>query len=273
MVNSRLSLYKAYYRDGLGNTIAGLFSRMAPTVAPFSKQLGMKAIDVIRDKGIGAVGDLAGKAFSVAKDKIISLVRRRKLPVVLPSTTVMPVNISKLINNAVEQKLASLVASPATPSSDATSSAIMNEIAGSGSKWKRNYNNSTMILTIEITSAFIIKCLNEQSIQLLTRRPQCVRMIPFAIINTVPIMLYNPTYHPELSSKSMIPVDTFCHMKNLLKSKENLFRRTVIRTQMTQKFELVSSRTVSWRYLAVQVNSLMEKKSKQLKMRLMLQQQ
>ena len=51
---------------------------MAPKVAPLAKQLGMKAIDVIRDKGISAVGDLAGKAFSAANNKITSLVRRRK---------------------------------------------------------------------------------------------------------------------------------------------------------------------------------------------------
>ena len=85
---------------------------MAPKVAPFAKQLGMKAIDVIRDKGISAVGDLAEKAFSAAKDKIVSLVRRRKKPVVLPSTTVMPASVSKAINSAVEQKLASLVTPP-----------------------------------------------------------------------------------------------------------------------------------------------------------------
>jgi hypothetical protein len=115
---------------------------MAPKVAPLAKQLEMKAIDVIRDKGLGAVGDLAGKAFSTAKDKIISLVRNsksfpRKKPVVLPSTTVMPASVSKVINNAVEQKLASLVTSPMSSrsvnnSNDNVSNAIMNAIAGSG---------------------------------------------------------------------------------------------------------------------------------------------
>ena len=77
VVNSRLPVYKAYYGDGLGNVIAGLFTRMAPKVAPLAKQLGMKAIDVIRNKVISAVGDLAGKAFSAAKDKIVSLVKSR----------------------------------------------------------------------------------------------------------------------------------------------------------------------------------------------------
>ena len=107
---------------------------MAPKVAPLAKQLGMKAIDVIRDKGISAVGDLAGKAFSTAKDKIMSLVRKRKpgKSTPLPSTAVMPANVSKIINNAVEQKLASLM----TPSSAAapldTQSNIASLIAGSG---------------------------------------------------------------------------------------------------------------------------------------------
>ena len=140
VVNSRLPMYSAYYGDGLGTNIVGLFTRMAPKVAPLAKQLGMKAIDVIRDKGISAVGDLAGKAFSAAKDKIVSLVKsRRKKPVVLPSTTVMPASVSKVINNAVEQKLASLVTSPlmASPSTDATNNAIMSAIAGSGLKPRR----------------------------------------------------------------------------------------------------------------------------------------
>jgi len=77
VVNSRLPIYKAYYGNGFGSTIAGLFTRMAPTVAPLAKQLGMKAIDVIRDKGISAVGNLAGKSFSAAKNKITSLVKFR----------------------------------------------------------------------------------------------------------------------------------------------------------------------------------------------------
>jgi hypothetical protein len=139
VVNSRLPVYRAYYGDGFGNTIAGLFTRMAPKVAPLAKQLSMKAIDAIRDKGINFVGNLAGKAFSAAKDKIASLVRKKPgmtSSVVLPSTTVMPAKISKAINNAVEEKLASL-----TPSPPVTDSAIMNAIAGSGLKQKRNSKN------------------------------------------------------------------------------------------------------------------------------------
>jgi len=128
VVNSRLPVYKAFYGDGFGNLIAGLFTRMAPKVAPLAKQLGMKAIDVIRDKGLGVVGDLAGKAFSAAKNKIASLVRRKKQPIVLPSTAMMPANVSKIINNAVERKLESL----ATPSMDTQSNTIANLIAGSG---------------------------------------------------------------------------------------------------------------------------------------------
>ena len=136
VVNSRLPVYRAYYGDGLGNTIAGLFTRMAPKVAPIAKQLGMKAIDVIRDKGISAVGDLATKAFSAAKNKIISLVRPKRKSTPLPSTTVMPASVSKEINKAVEQKLASLV-TPSTNQDD-----IANMIAGSGLKSrKRNSKN------------------------------------------------------------------------------------------------------------------------------------
>ena len=80
VVNSRLPVYKAYYGDGLGNTIMGLFTRMAPKVAPLAKQLLMKDIDVIRDKGINAVEDLAGRAFSTAKDKIMSVKKRKQPP-------------------------------------------------------------------------------------------------------------------------------------------------------------------------------------------------
>ncbi len=133
VVNSRLPVYRAYYGDGLGNTIAGLFTRIAPKVAPVAKQLAMKAIDVIRNKGINAVGDLAGTAFSTAKNRITSLVKSRfgrKPPQMvstpLPSTTMMPANVSKVINNAVEQKLASL----AMTSPDSSNIASM--IAGSG---------------------------------------------------------------------------------------------------------------------------------------------
>ena len=74
VVNSRLPVYRSYYGDGFGSTIAGLFTRMAPKVAPLANQLGMKANDVIRDTGINAVGSLATKALSAAKDKITSLV-------------------------------------------------------------------------------------------------------------------------------------------------------------------------------------------------------
>jgi len=146
VVNSRLPVYRAYYGDGLGNTIAGLFKRIAPKVAPVAKQLAMKAIDVIRNKGINAVGDLAGTAFSTAKNKITSLVKSRfgrKPPQMasLPSTTMIPANVSKAINNAVEQKLASL----AMTSPDSSNIASM--IAGSGFK-----KHSTKKKTIEIHS-------------------------------------------------------------------------------------------------------------------------
>ena len=132
VVNSRLPKYRAYYGDGLGNTIMGLFSRMAPKVAPLVKQLSMKAIDVIRDKGINAVGDLATKAFSAAKDKLTALVRRGKSRfskkpgmTSLPSTEVMPARVSKIINNAVDEKLQSMM-------TNAQDNITANMIAGSG---------------------------------------------------------------------------------------------------------------------------------------------
>ena len=143
VIRSRLPVYRAWYGDGLGSTIAGLFTRMAPKIAPLAKQLGMKAMDVIRDKGPAAVGNLASKAFTAAKDKIMSLVRRRKQPgmtksLVLPSTAAMPAATRKEINNAVQEKLASLATSSLmTPSSDAQSNEISNMIAGSGLRIRR----------------------------------------------------------------------------------------------------------------------------------------
>ena len=115
---------------------------MAPKVAPLVKQLGMKAIDVIRDKGISVVGDLAGKAFSAVKNKITSLVKsrsRKQPPMVkpLPPTTMMPAKVRKAINNAVEEKLESLAAEPV----DTQSSNIASMIAGSGLLRKRNHRN------------------------------------------------------------------------------------------------------------------------------------
>jgi hypothetical protein len=131
VVNSRFPVYRAYYGDGLGNTILGLFARMAPKVMPLAKQLGMKAIDVIRDKGISAVGDFAGKAFSTAKNKLTSLVKSRMkskgFSKPLPSTAEMPASVSRIINNAVDEKLASMVLTP-------DQSNIANMIAGSGFK-------------------------------------------------------------------------------------------------------------------------------------------
>ena len=119
---------------------------MAPKVAPLVKQLGMKAIDVIRDKGISVVGDLAGKAFSAVKNKITSLVKsrsRKQPPMVkpLPSTTMMPAKVRKAINNAVEEKLESMMTpEPMTPSLvDTQSSNIASMIAGSGLLRKRNH--------------------------------------------------------------------------------------------------------------------------------------
>ena len=140
VVNSRIPVYRAYYGDGLGNTIMGLFSRAAPKIAPFAKEAGMKAIDIIRDKGLGVIGDLAGRAFSTVKDKIVSLTKSRfsrKKPQIqpLPSTELMPANVNKIINNAVKEKLESIIS--------AEDNNISNLIAGSGlgrtSKKIKNY--------------------------------------------------------------------------------------------------------------------------------------
>ena len=127
VVNSRLPIYRAWYGDGLGSTIAGLFTRMAQKVAPIAKQLGMKAMDVIRDKGPAVIGNLASKAFTAAKDKIISLVRRRKQ---LPSTAAMPAATRKEINNAVQEKL--------TEMANSGQDDVSNVISGSGLRIRRH---------------------------------------------------------------------------------------------------------------------------------------
>jgi len=60
--------YKVYDGDVLGDVVQGLVTRMAPNIAPIVKQLSIKAIEVIRDKGISGVGDVAGKAFDDNKN-------------------------------------------------------------------------------------------------------------------------------------------------------------------------------------------------------------
>ena len=112
VINSRLPVYKTTYGDGLGDVVQGLFRRIAPKAIPIAKQLGMKAIDVVREISIGAVGDVAIKAFSGIKDRLARLIRRKPQPVKLPSTEVMPANISKIINQAANQKLAELADVP-----------------------------------------------------------------------------------------------------------------------------------------------------------------
>ena len=133
VVNSRLPVYKTFYGDGFGNLIEGLFTRAAPKIMPLAKQMSMRAIDVIRDKGISAIGNLAGKTFSTVKDKIISLARSRRPPqkqASLPSTTVMPANVSKMINNVVQQKLSS--------TANSNQNEISNLISGSGFPTKKS---------------------------------------------------------------------------------------------------------------------------------------
>ena len=107
VVNSRLPVYEITYGDGLGDVVRGLFTRIAPKAMPIAKQLSMKAIDVIPEKAPSAIGDLAGKAFSFVKDRILRLLRRKQ-QVKLPSTQVMPANESKIINQAATQRVMDL---------------------------------------------------------------------------------------------------------------------------------------------------------------------
>ena len=138
VINSRLPVYKTTYGDGLGDVIQGLFRRIAPKAIPIAKQLGMKAIDVVREKGIGAVGNLASKAFSAIKDRLSRLIRRpqatRPQPVKLPSTEVMPASVSKIINQAANQKLAELAD---IPMSEKEKNITASLIAGSGLRVRR----------------------------------------------------------------------------------------------------------------------------------------
>ncbi len=133
VINSRLPVYRATYGDGLGNVVQGLFGRMAPKAIPIAKQLGMKAIDVIREKGISAAGNIASKAFSAIKDRLTRLIRRpqpvRPQPVKLPSTEVMPASVSKIINQAANQKLAELADVPMSEKEKYITASL---IAGSG---------------------------------------------------------------------------------------------------------------------------------------------
>ncbi len=50
VINSLLPVYKTTYGDVLGDVVQGLFRRMAPKAIPIAKQLGLKAIDVVREK-------------------------------------------------------------------------------------------------------------------------------------------------------------------------------------------------------------------------------
>ncbi len=107
-VNSRILIYRTTYGDGLGDVVQGLFRRIAPKAIPIAKQLGMKAIDVVREKVIGAVGNVASKAFSAIKDRLARLKCRpqvvRPQAVKLPSTELMLANISKKINQVANKK-------------------------------------------------------------------------------------------------------------------------------------------------------------------------
>jgi hypothetical protein len=133
-INSRIPVFRAFYGNGLGDIVQGLFRRIAPKAIPIVKQLGMKAIDVVKEKGIGAARDIASKAFTTVKDRLARLIRRpqtaaRSQPVKLPSTEVMPASVSKIINQAANQKLAELAD---IPMSEKEKNITASLIAGSG---------------------------------------------------------------------------------------------------------------------------------------------
>ena len=133
-INSRIPIYRLTYADGLGDIVQGLFRGIAPKAIPIAKQLGMKAIDVVREKGIGVAGNVASKAFSAIKDRLAQLIRRpqaRSQMDKLPSTELMPANISKKINQVANQKLAEL-ALPSMADIEKEKNITASLIAGSG---------------------------------------------------------------------------------------------------------------------------------------------
>ncbi|KAK3591171.1 hypothetical protein CHS0354_029022 [Potamilus streckersoni] len=93
-INSRIPIYKTTYGDGSGDVVHGLFRRIAPKAIPIAKQLGMKAIDVVREKCIGAVGNFARKAFSAIKDRLARLIRRPQ------ATIIIIINMFKRISDS-----------------------------------------------------------------------------------------------------------------------------------------------------------------------------
>ena len=132
VVGSRLPVYEVVYGDGFGDVIRNLVTRIAPKAGPLLKQFAMKAVDVVKDKTLGTVGDLTGKAFHSIKDRLSRLVRRKKpAPVILPSTEAMPVNVSKEINIAANKKLAELVMSSPAATKAIQDNITANLIAGS----------------------------------------------------------------------------------------------------------------------------------------------
>ncbi len=137
VINSRLPVYRATYGNGLGDIVQGLFRRIAPKAIPIAKQLGMKAIDVVKERGIDAAGNITSKAFSAIKDRLARLIRRPQAKsqlVKLPSTELMPASVSKIINQAANQKLKELVD---VPMSEKEKNVTASLIAGSGFRFRR----------------------------------------------------------------------------------------------------------------------------------------
>ena len=72
VVNSRLSIYKVTFGDGLGDVVSGLFTRIAPKILPIGKERASKTIGVLKDKLTDNIGT---SVFNVAKDKILSILK------------------------------------------------------------------------------------------------------------------------------------------------------------------------------------------------------
>ena len=78
VVNLRLPVYKVVYGDGIGDVITGLFTRIALKILPIGKELASKTIGVVRDRVGTAIGNKIVDTFSAAKEKLMSLVRKKE---------------------------------------------------------------------------------------------------------------------------------------------------------------------------------------------------
>ena len=94
------------YGYGIGDVITGLFTRIAPKILPIGKEIASNAIGALGDK----IGSTAADVFGAAKEKLVSLVQRKK-PVKLSSTDQMPSDIGKEINELAKQNVGAIAGS------------------------------------------------------------------------------------------------------------------------------------------------------------------